>query len=201
MASRALQKWSGERKQELDQLLTAHARVGGGNRGRRHGTDQLDHFFLVAVAAQFQGFSRDLHTEAVGALVAGLGSPRETILFASLTGNRKLDHGNANDATLAEDFGRLGMEDFWDRVATEPPGGRTFTKARRRRLEQMNVWRNAIVHNDFARNQSKLALLDDRLRPRLTEGNRCRAACEKLAVQIDGAVASFLASVVDTRPW
>ncbi|MHB8878630.1 MAG: hypothetical protein ACYC8T_33440 [Myxococcaceae bacterium] len=198
MASRALAKWQTVRQQELDQFLAAHARVGGNRPGRRYATEQLNYAYLAAVAAQFQGFCRDLHSEAVGALAAA--APKvSTIIVASLTKNRKLDQGNAHEGTIAEDFARVGIEDFWDRVAAR--GGRAFTKARRRRLEQMNMWRNAIAHNNFEQNQTRVDKLDGQLRPRLIEGARCRDACRRLAVQMEAAVSSFLARVVGSPPW
>lgn len=198
MASRALSRWQTVRKNQLDELLAAHAKVGGSGRGRRYATEQLNYSFLIAVAAHFQGFCRDLHSESVGALAAA--APKlQTILLATLTRNRRLDQGNANDGNIAEDFGRIGMEDFWDRVAAE--GGTTHTRARRLRLEQMNLWRNAIAHNNFEQNQVRINKLDRHLRPRLAEGRQCRTACDQLALQLDAAVAGFLAHVVGSPPW
>lgn len=199
MASKALSRWQTNRRIELDQLLSAHKKIGGDGPGRRYATEQLNFAYLVAVAAQFQGFCRDLHSEAVGAFVKGLPPEISTILLVTLTKNRRLDQGNANDGTIAEDFGRLGMEDFWDLVALEQ--GKQRTARRLKRVRQMNMWRNAIAHNNFEQYQSRVDKLDGRLRPRLIEGTRCRAACEALAAQIEAAVAKFLAHVVGSAPW
>lgn len=65
MPSRALAEWRGRRSDELDELLAAHAAVGGTGRGRRYATEQVNRAYALAVAAQFQGFCRDLHSEAV----------------------------------------------------------------------------------------------------------------------------------------
>jgi hypothetical protein len=185
MASRALVKWQTVRQDELDELLSAHAKVGGSGPGRRYATEQLNHAYLVAVAAQFQGLCRDLHSEAVSALASA--APRlSTILVVTLTNNRKLDRGNANSASIAEDFGQIGMRDFW---------------TRRKRLEQMNLWRNAIAHNNFDQYRPRIKELDGHLKPRLAEVSRCRNACRQLAVQIEAAVASFLTQVVGSVPW
>jgi hypothetical protein len=199
MASVALERWEADRCAELDELLAVHRRIGGNRPGRRYATQQLNHAYLVAVAAQFQGFCRDLHSEAVGALTAAMPSEMSTILFASLTKNRKLDVGNANKDSIAEDFGRIGMHDFWSLV--EAQGGSTHTKARLDRLKQLNMWRNAIAHDNFERYQTKLDELDGQLRPRLVEGAHCRSACARLAVQMDAAVSAFLAGIVGSDPW
>ena len=132
MGSQALAKWQTVRQQELDQFLAAHAKTGGTGPGRRYATEQLNYAYLAAVAAQFQGFCRDLHSEAVGAFAAA--APRiSAIIVLTLTKNRRLDQGNAHEGTIAEDFARVGMEGFWDRVAAH--GGLALTKARRRRLD------------------------------------------------------------------
>lgn len=198
MASKALAKWESVRKTELDELLAAHNKVGGAKPGRRYATEQLNYAYLSAIASQFQGYCRDLHSEAVGALAAAA-PVVSAILFATFTKGRKLDQGNANPGNIADDFSRIGMNAFWTELATH--GGIAFTEARRKRLEQMNMWRNAIAHNDFDQNLSRLDKLDDQLKPRLKEANRCRTACNRLARQMDEAVGQFLGQVVGTAPW
>lgn len=64
MPSKALQHWKSQSQAELDEFVRAHTALGGEGRGRRYFTRQLNHAYLVAVAAQFQRFCRDLHTEA-----------------------------------------------------------------------------------------------------------------------------------------
>ncbi|MBL8941085.1 MAG: hypothetical protein JNM69_41460 [Archangium sp.] len=121
------------------------------------------------------------------------------VLMATLTKNRKLDQGNANKATIAEDFGRIGMSDFWDRVAAT--GGPKRTKTRLVRLDQLNLWRNAIAHNNFEQYRSRINELDGRLRPRLAEAQKCRAAVDQLATQLSESVAAYLGQLVGTAPW
>ena len=121
------------------------------------------------------------------------------VLRATLTKNRKLDQGNANHGSIAEDFGRIGMSDFWKWVALY--GGEKRTKLRLARLEQMNIWRNAIAHNNFEQNQGRIDLLDGRLRPRLVEAARCRTAVDQLAAQVSESVGGYLGELVGTAPW
>jgi hypothetical protein len=199
MASKALKKWRTQRRAELNELLEAHRKVGGTGPGRRYATQQLNYAFMAAVAAQFQGFCRDLHSETVSALATVAPPELAIILVRTFTKNRRLDQGNANEANIAEDFARIGMKNFWEDVTAQ--GGATHTQSRRRRLEQMNLWRNAIAHNDFEQNQCRIDKLDGRLRPQLVQGKWCRQACKKLASQIDQAVAAFLTQVVGSKPW
>jgi hypothetical protein len=50
--------------------MDAHVAVGGAAAGRRWATQELNHAILLRLASEFQGFCRDLHDEAVLALVA-----------------------------------------------------------------------------------------------------------------------------------
>ena len=80
--------------------------------GRKWNTDQLNRSLVLAVAAEFQGFARDLHDVCVDAFVAEA-APRNaalrTVLRAQLTENRALDKWNATPGNLGADFGRFGI--------------------------------------------------------------------------------------------
>ena len=64
MPSKALGYWEKESASELDELENAHVKVGGKGPGRKYLTRQINHAYLVAKAARFQRFCRDLHSEA-----------------------------------------------------------------------------------------------------------------------------------------
>jgi hypothetical protein len=70
MTSAAFMRWNTTRLQALDELEQAHGAVGGTGRGRRYATLQVNHAYAVLLSSQFQGFCRDLHSEAVEFLVA-----------------------------------------------------------------------------------------------------------------------------------
>lgn len=70
MPSRSLLRWAGERAAALDEIETAHALVGGTERGRRYATQQINYAYAALLSAQFQGFCRDLHSECVDAVVS-----------------------------------------------------------------------------------------------------------------------------------
>jgi hypothetical protein len=55
--------WRKERSERLDELLHAHQSVGGPSRGRRWRTATLNEALLLRLAAEFQGFARDLHEQ------------------------------------------------------------------------------------------------------------------------------------------
>src|SRR5439155_1562696 len=73
--------------------------------------------YAVLLASQFQGFVRDLHTEAVDYLVAAIPHPGfSAAMRRELLWNRQLDTRNATQGTIGGDFGRLGIPNFWVQV-------------------------------------------------------------------------------------
>lgn len=191
MRSAAYQVWRTRRRAALDEMATAHAAIGGTGRGRRFATQQVNLAYAVLLSAQFQGFCRDLHREAIGHLVAGLAVAQAKLLEDELLRDRKLQHGNPNPGNLGADFNRLGFE-FWPTVqAREPRAG-----GWRAELDELNRWRNAIAHQDFD---------PARLGPvsflRLATVRRWRRACDRLAGRFDRVVAAHLTAVLGRAPW
>ena len=146
MPSHAYRHWNTARARELDEIEVAHTSVGGTGPGRRYATQQLNRAYALLLASQFQGFCRDLHTEAADALVAVIPPVAfRVVVREEFLWNRQLDRGNAHQASIAGDFGRLGILDFWPRMDAIAAGN----DGRRQVLGVMNDWRNAIAHQDF----------------------------------------------------
>jgi hypothetical protein len=196
MTSKALAGWQSERAQNLDELVAAHQAVGGTGPGRRYATAQINDAYLVAVAGEFQAFCRDLHSEAAAVVVEHINPPSlQPLTAAALTQNRQLDRGNAHSGSVGADFGRFDLP-VWDTV-------RDFDKRnaeRRKKLDQLNTWRNAIAHRDFTFNEDQEKLLAPKKRG-LGEVRGWRAACDQLAQALDRALAEHLEALVGTRPW
>jgi len=129
------------RTKALDEIEAAHASVGGTGPGRRYATQQINQAYAVLVASQFQGFCRDLHTESVARLMAFIDPPPLVLplVQARFTKGRQLDSKNAQPGSLGSDFGLLGIK-FWDEVDQHHPK----SKDRKRELEDLNNWRNAM---------------------------------------------------------
>jgi hypothetical protein len=185
--------WATERTKTLDEIEAAHRAVGGTGRGRRYATQQLNQAYTVLLMSQFQGFCRDLHSESVDHLVASV-QPVSigSVLRGILTEKRSLDRGNANAGGLGSDFGRFGLS-FWAEA-----GARDARVAKwQERLEDLNEWRNAIAHQNFAKLASR------GLRPVvfLDEVRRWRRTCSGLALTFDRVLSAHLCSMVGTQPW
>lgn len=189
MTSHALQRWNSQAQAELDELEAAHKAIGGSGRGRRYATLQVNHAYTALLSAQFQGFCRNLHSEAVD-FITQTAQPLvlAPIVKTLLTQGRKLDSGNPNPGNLGADFGRLGMTFWKDVLATDPTNA-----ARHAELETLNTWRNAIAHQDWSKVGGPNL--------RLTRVRNWRRVCRTLAVAFDQAVAGYLTGLAGSKPW
>lgn len=188
MPSRAFRRWNNEAQAALDEIEEAHRAVGGVGPGRRYATLQVNHAYVTLLSSHFQGFCRDLHTEAVDvAIGAIIPSVLGTIVRNLLVQGRKLDTGNANPGNLGSDFGRLGMA-FWPIVTSLD----RRNSARHASLEALNTWRNAIAHQDWNKVGPELWL---------SQVQGWRSACRALATHFDAAVGTHVASLVGVAPW
>src|SRR3954465_14224900 len=123
MASNSLTRWLGARAIELDQIRHAHARVGGPRRGRRYATDQINYAYAMLLSSQFQGFCRDLHSEAVDNVCgpAGGADARMDVLRLRMTSDRKQDFGNPNPGNIGSDFAFFNNFKIWDALKGHDP--------------------------------------------------------------------------------
>lgn len=195
MASRALIIWRTDSATKLDELAAAHASVGGTGRGRRYATEQLNASLVVQIAAHFQLFCRDLHTEAADVLVTGAPAGYQAMLRVGFTRRRGLDRGNASAQTIDADFARFDLN-LW--AAARAISSRT--EARQTKLEQLMVWRNAIAHQDFRYSSQEQRLLEGTALA-LEWARRWRGACDGLAQTFDQAVAMHVQRITGECPW
>jgi hypothetical protein len=145
----------------------------------------------VLLAAEFQGFCRELHDESVAVLKAAVPPSFQRMVGAEFSLFRQLDRGNANPNTLRADFNRFDL-DLWPAVDALNPRGPLL----RRLLEEMNAWRNAIAHSDFdpVRLGGTMSLPIRRVR-------RWRSACHRLARCLDRVLGDRLQQLTGVRPW
>jgi hypothetical protein len=181
------------RARELDEVEAAHTAIGGSGPGRRTATQQINRAYAVLLASQFQGFCRDLHTECAKHLITLIPVVAfQEYVRDELLWNRGLDRGNANQGTIAGDFGRLGLEKFWSLVDADRPGN----DRRRQVLDRLNEWRNAIVHQSL-----DPARLGGTTMLQLMMVRRWRRVCRVLAKSMDNVTRAHLQRVTGTSPW
>ena len=191
MPSISLQRWFSQRARNLDQMEAAHQAIGGASRGRRYAVEQINHAYAVLLSSQFQGFCRDLHSEAANIVLGhALVAPVRALLTPALTHGRKLDVGNPNPGNIGSDFNRFGLL-FWDEVRSAYAYGNTWHD----RLQQLSVWRNAIAHQDFDEQVLGGKVL------RLASVRSWRRACDGLSRGFDVVMSRHLRSIIGARAW
>jgi hypothetical protein len=195
VASRALTIWQTDSSDKLDELIIAHASVGGIARGRRYATAQINASLVVQLAAHFQLFCRDLHTETARLLVLAAPAGYRAMLRVGFTRRRGLDRGNASAQTIGSDFERFDL-DIWAEASVVS----LRTEMRRMRLNQLTAWRNAVTHQDFAFSAQQESLLSG-THLTLAWARRWRAACDGLAHTFDDVVAAHVQIATGRRPW
>lgn len=171
-----------------------HVQLTGSAPGRRWLTGQLNRSYIVVLASQFQGYCRDLHSEAAVFLAGLTPSNLAPLIEGSLTLGRYLDRGNPNAGNLGNDFARFGF-DFWQAMY----GADSRNRRRRERLEQVMIWRNSIAHDARISqdNQQKI----EGTNPTLTWGKCWRRALGALADSADVVARDEIAALVGQEPW
>jgi hypothetical protein len=197
MSSHALRRWQTDQSAELDRVQAAHHMIGGVGPGRRWRIQHINDSYILLLAAHFQLFCRNLHTEAATFFVSQMPIPvpARTTVQVALMRDRQLDRANAQPGSLGSDFGRLGM-DLWKELENHNPQN----KARQQRLEQLNVWRNAIAHQSLPLGPQQLRLAGSSSRT-LRHIRDWRTSCAALAKGMDRTVASHLQAMIGVAPW
>jgi len=175
----------------LDEIESAHATVGGTERGRRFATQQIDYAYATILSSHFQGFCRDLHSECTDLVVALVPAQIRVFVREEFVWNRSLTRGNPHPGAIGSDFNRLGIS-FWTEVcALDARNAR-----RRESLQELIDWRNAIAHQDF-----------DRVAPagdatlHLGRVRAWRRSVNALARYFDQVMYNYLQGLIGYAPW
>lgn len=194
MTSAALTSWQTKRAARLDQLNEAHTLVGGGANVNTS-LEAIVWSMILVLAAEFQGFARELHDESSEFLASAIGHADQTyfeIVRNNLTANRGLDRENAKPETMSTDFRRLGIFNLWDRIeSTGPDGSRWHSQ-----LGILNKARNAVAHGDLA----KLDSLSGVTVNAATIAS-WRRACDGICELMDQLLMNYLKDATGREPW
>jgi hypothetical protein len=148
--SPAHQRWRTERCAALDSLERVHEKMTGNKRGRQYATEQLNLALFMSLAAQFQGFCRDLHDGAAVQIANSLAPGNDeqiSVVRNALVRRRKLDVGNASPGGLGNDFAVLGMTFWADVHSAYPKKGAKWNTT----MDDLNQVRNAVAHSHEAK--------------------------------------------------
>ncbi len=188
MPSRALERWRTIRLPRLAELEEQCRAVLAAKAAKRAAAEEIARAYVLMLSGHFQGFCRELYSEAADALVTHLEKARKglaAVFKLQVAAQTKLDHGNPTWENIRADFARLGVD-----LRVELGDGPEAT-ARLRTLAELNRIRNAIAHDD-----RKVADVID-----LDEAVTWRETCTELAGMIDDATHRKLKRVLRTNPW
>jgi hypothetical protein len=208
--SDALDRWQTERAEALDSLDSIHGKITGRKRGRKYDTKHLNRALFVALAAEFQGFCRDLHEDAaihianslqavpgnakvVPVVLDALVRERTTSSTREPTKDRRLDKGNADFSALVTDYATLGILLNNELKARYPKKSPKWVKT----LEALNDARNGIAHSDAR----KLATSDRDHGLTLATFRRWRSSLNGASDGMDKVVGAYLLDLTGTNPW
>jgi hypothetical protein len=184
--SQALQEWNATRCSKLDKLdaqcvLSASAVPPDPDLV----SEQL-RAFVTLLSAHFQGFCRDLYTEAGFIVVQRLRQVGlKPIVQAQITAGLKLAHGNPTLSNLTVDFARFGIVKLNTVVGTD-----TVATQHKQRLEAMNDCRNKCAHGEPTIPELSLANI-----------RNWRQSCDWLASRLNTIVYDRLWAAFRTVPW
>ncbi len=157
----------------------------------------LNEALLLRLAAEFQGFARDLHEQACDTFASWIAPSNPTVqrvVRKQLANGRELERGNAHPGSIGSDFGRFGF-DVWPTLAMQD----SHTERHNRTLQLLNDARNGIAHAD----EPKLLKLRAEGFPLVLSTYRSwRRDLDGLAANLDAETATQLGQLFQRqRPW
>jgi hypothetical protein len=157
----------------------------------------LNEALLLRLAAEFQGFARDLHEQTCDTFAAWITPSDPTVqqvVRKQLANGRQLERGNANPVSIGSDFGRFGF-DVWPTLRKRDP----LTERHQHTLRLLNDARNGIAHADEAK---QLRLRAEGFPLVLGTYRRWRRDLDGLTANLDGEIAAQLGRLFQRQsPW
>lgn len=188
MPSRSLDRWRTLRLPRLAELEGQCRAVLAATPVKRVAVEELARAYVLMLSSHFQGFCRELYSEAADALVTQLEKARKglaAVLKFQSAAQLRLDHGNPTWENIRVDFARFGL-DFKGTLDSIPNASALL-----RNLSELNRIRNAIAHDD--RKVADVIDLDDAL--------GWRDTCSALTDILEGAVFQKLKKILRKAPW
>ena len=182
MPSRALGIWDGDRVPRLALVDGQLASVADPRL-----TEENLRAFVVLLSAHFQGFCRDLYTEAAQVIASKVRKSLRLVVQDQFVAQLKLDRGNPTLANIFDDFGRLGFD---AKVALHAALG--ADAGWHHRLHNLNEWRNAVAHDLKAPKTPPLNVTSIRL---------WQDTCDRIARALDSIVYHGLQRLLRRTPW
>jgi hypothetical protein len=190
MSETAIERWRSERAARMADLYGLYDDAAGTAAGARPAAvEQLRLMLVVALAAEWQGFARDLYEDAVERITDAMAqretAPLARLLRVSLLLRRRLERGNADQSALSDDFGQLALSGLWARLDQRTSQG----PALRRGLAEVMAARNAVAHSS----ETQLEALEaDGVTIDVDTVHGWQTALDELATLLDALVAEHV---------
>lgn len=185
MPSASLLHWQNDRMLRLQHVDLQCAASLAAVPPNPHLIDENLRGYVVLLSAHFQGFSRDLYTEAAQIIASKVRPSLQLLIFEQFTAHCKLAHGNPTHDHLKDDFERFGFDlDFRVDPANRP---------RLAHLSSLNKWRNVAAHQGTP--------LPAGIPLDLPPLRSWRASCDGLASSLDGILYNELRKILRRAPW
>jgi hypothetical protein len=187
MPSASLLRWNNDRQPRLAQIDGQCRMTLAAAAPNPHLIDENLRGYVMALSAHFQGFCRDLYTEASQILVSRVKRPALAAIFqAQFTAHRKLDRGNPNLENLKADFKRFGFT--LDLAGADPAN-----PARLAHLAKLNEWRNLAAHQG-----TPTATVSPLTHVLIATWH---TSCDELVNSLDGILYNQLRRILRRAPW
>jgi hypothetical protein len=141
--------------------------------------------YVVLLSAHFQGFCRDLYTEAAQVIVSKVRPSLQKVIQDQFTAHRKLDRGNPTNDNLKMYFQRFG---FALDLRADPTN-----VSRLDDLSALNKWRNVEAHQGTT--------LPIGVPLDLPSLRSWRTSCDGLATSLDVILYNQLRRILRRAPW
>jgi hypothetical protein len=141
--------------------------------------------YVVLLSAHFQGFCRDLYTEAAQFLASKVRRTLQVLIQTQFTASLSLDHGNPNLTNLKKDFDRFGGK--LDLLSADPAN-----PVRLQDLSKLNEWRNIAAHH---------GVVPPGGLPSMPAIRSWRNSCDGLTHSLDGIMYNRLRNLLRREPW
>jgi hypothetical protein len=184
--SQALKDWNSTRRSKLDKVEARCVWAAGLVPADPEMESEHLRAYVTLLSAHFQGFCRDLYSEASTQVVDRIKRVRlRPIFLAQFAAALKLEKMNPTLDALVDDFGRLGIGNLRTAIGTGPPAD-----AHKARLTDMNRCRNKCAHGE--------PVIPELLLPNIQDW---RNSCDWLATRLNDVVYDTLWVAFRRAPW
>ena len=196
MPSHALTRWRTDRLTRLDRIEAQNVAVGAAVPPDPPLIDENLRGFVMLLAAHFQGYCRDLHTECIQAAAHAVPAPMLYMFQALGERGRELARGNAKYSSIKDDFERFdfNLTDALTADPALPAATRTANASHITRVDHLNAWRNYAAHHNTVSPPVGGPFV-------LPTVQVWKNSCDALATELDRVMYNRLVTLTGAAPW